>query len=315
MGTNIVINDVGPRDGLQNQQQILVPGQRLQLIQSLLDAGMKHIEVASFVSPKAVPAMAGADRILAGLPDRSDVCFTVLIPNVRGYELARESGARSVSMVLYGSDGMAGKNARMSRQQAEDASVNIVALARQDGIRVTATIGVAFECPFDGKVDPSVIEASTAHMLAVGADEVCIADTIGAAHPAQVRAMASRLVEQHGSQPLSFHFHDTRAMGLANVYAALESGIRKFDASIAGLGGCPFAPGASGNVATEDVVMMVQQMGFETGIDLAALIQASALAKELTGTAPGGRALPWLQRYLQKQAGEMPVRASVCGTT
>lgn len=310
MSTNIIINDVGPRDGLQNQQQILEPGQRLQLIQSLLDAGMKHIEVGSFVSPKAVPAMAGADQILAGLPDRSDVCFTVLIPNMKGYELARASGARSVSMVLYGSDGMAQKNARMSRQQAEDASVDIIALAKQDGIRVTATISVSFECPFDGKVDPSVIEATTARMLAVGADEVGVADTIGAAHPAQVRAMSAKLVQQHGSKPLSFHFHDTRAMGLANVYAAIESGIRKFDSSIGGLGGCPFAPGASGNVATEDVVMMVQQMGFETGIDLGALIRASALAKELTGTAPGGRALPWLQRYLQKQAAEAPARAT-----
>jgi len=306
MNTNIVINDVGPRDGLQNQPKILEPEQRLQLILSLLDAGMKHIEVGSFVSPKAVPAMAGADRILAGLPDRNDVCFTVLIPNMKGYELARENGAKNVCMVLYGSDGMAEKNARMNRKQAEDATVDIVTLAKQDSIRVTATIAFSFECPFDGKVDPSVIEAITAHMLAVGADEVCIADTIGAAHPAQVRAMATRLVEQHGSQRLSFHFHDTRAMGLANVYAAIESGIRKFDSSIGGLGGCPFAPGATGNVATEDVVMMVQQMGFETGIDLAALLQTSALAKELTGTAPGGRALPWLQRYLQKQSGEAP---------
>ncbi len=310
MGANIVINDVGPRDGLQNQRQILQPEQRLQLIQSLLDAGMKHIEVGSFVSPKAVPAMAGADRILAGLPDRSDVCFTVLIPNMKGYELARENGARSVSMVLYGSEGMAQKNARMSRSQADDASMDIIALAKKDGIRVTATIAVAFECPFDGKVDPSLVEASTAQMLAVGADEVCIADTIGAANPAQVRAMASKLVQQNGCQCLSFHFHDTRAMGLANVFAAIESGIRKFDTSIAGLGGCPFAPGASGNVATEDVVMMVQQMGYETGIDLAVLLQGSALARELTGTAPGGRALPWLQRYLQKQVGEAPVRAS-----
>lgn len=310
MGTKIIVNDVGPRDGLQNQRKILEPAERLQLIRSLLDAGMKHIEVGSFVSPKAVPAMAGTDQVLAGLPQGGDACFTVLIPNMKGYELARENGARSVSMVLYGSDGMAEKNARMSRSQADEASINIIALAKQDGIRVTATISVSFECPFDGKIDPAVIEATTTRMLAVGADEVCIADSIGAANPAQVRAMASKLVEQHGSEKLSFHFHDTRAMGLANVYAAIESGIRKFDSSIGGLGGCPFAPGASGNVATEDVVMMVQQMGFETGIDLAALLQASALAKELTGTAPGGRALPWLQRYLQKQAGEAPIRAS-----
>jgi len=300
----IIINDVGPRDGLQNQRKILEPEQRLQLIQSLLDAGMKYIEVGAFVSPTAVPAMAGADRVLAGLPDRKGVVFTALIPNLKGYELARDAGAKSVSMVLYASDGMAEKNAHMSRSQAEDITRQILARAKQDGIRLSATIAVSFECPFEGPVDPTVTEAIVLRMLDAGADELCIADTIGAAHPAQVRAIASRLVERHGNTQLSFHFHDTRAMGLANVYAAVESGIRKFDSSIGGLGGCPFAPGATGNVATEDVVMMLQQMGFETGIDLPALLKASVLAKELTGTAPGGRALPWLQRYLQRQEAE-----------
>jgi len=302
MSEFIIVNDVGPRDGLQNQPKILDPQQRLQLIQSLLDAGMKHIEVGAFVSPKAVPAMAGADQLFAGLPNRPDACFTALIPNMKGYELARDAGAKSVCMVMYGTEEMADKNARMTIQQAEDATKAILALAKNDGIKVTATIAVAFECPFEGPVAPAVIESTAARMLAVGADEVCIADTIGAANPAQVRRMASNLVDRHGNSQLSFHFHDTRAMGLANVYAAVESGIRKFDASIGGLGGCPFAPGASGNVATEDVVMMLQQMGYETGIDLPALLKAANVAKELTGTAPGGRASAWLERYLQRQA-------------
>lgn len=304
MSEKITVNDVGPRDGLQNQPKILEPEQRLQLIQALLDAGMTHIEVGAFVSPKAVPAMAGADRLVAGLPNRKDAVFTVLIPNMKGYELARDAGAGSVCMVLYGTDGMAMKNANMSRQQAENATRDILALAKNDGVRVTATVAVAFECPFDGKVDPAVVEGTAARMLAEGADEVCIADTIGAANPAEVRTMAGRLVAQHGNEQLSFHFHDTRAMGLANVFAAVESGIRKFDASIGGLGGCPFAPGASGNVATEDVVMLLQQMGYDTGIDLPALLQAARLAKELTGTAPGGRAMPWLERHLQRQAAQ-----------
>lgn len=304
MTESIIVNDVGPRDGLQNQPKILQPEQRLQLIQALLDAGMTHIEVGAFVSPKAVPAMAGADQVVAGLPDRDDAVFTVLIPNLKGYELARDAGAKSVCMVLYGTEGMAEKNARMSRQQAEDATRDILALAKTDGVRVTATIAVAFECPFDGKVDPAVVAGLAERMLAAGADEVCIADTIGAANPAQVRAMAANLVNRHGSGQLAFHFHDTRAMGLANVFAAVESGIRKFDSSIGGLGGCPFAPGASGNVATEDVVMMLQQMGYATGINLPALLKAANLAKELTGTAPGGRAMPWLERYLQRQAAQ-----------
>jgi hydroxymethylglutaryl-CoA lyase len=306
----IIVNDVGPRDGLQNQRKILEPEQRLQLIQALLDAGMKHIEVGAFVSPKAVPAMAGADRILAGLPQRDDVQFTTLVPNLKGFELARAAGARSVSMVLYASEGMAQKNARMSRAEAEEDTLRIMTLARPAGIRLTATVSVAFECPFDGRVDPAVVEGMTRRMLEQGVDEVCIADTIGAANPGQVKSLADALVRQHGNEQLSFHFHDTRALGLANVYAAVAAGIRKFDSSIGGLGGCPFAPGASGNVATEDVVMLLGQMGFDTGIDLPKLLQASALARELTGTAPGGRALPWLQRYVQKQQQGQPLRAA-----
>ena len=301
---SITINDVGPRDGLQNQQKILSPEQRVQLIKALLAAGMDHVEVGAFVSPKAVPAMAGADQVLAGLPEMDHGVLTVLVPNFRGYELARDAGAKSVCTVLYGSEAMAQANVKMSREQADQATADILARARQDGIRVTATVAVAFECPFDGPVDPIIVEGTVAKFMALGADEVAIADTIGAANPQQVRSLTASLVSEHGPERLSCHFHDTRAMGLANVFAAVESGIRKFDASIGGLGGCPFAPGASGNVATEDVVMMLGQMGYDTGIDMVGLMQASALAQELTGTAPGGRSKAWLERQLAKQNGK-----------
>jgi len=300
----VSINDVGPRDGLQNQPQILAPAERVRLVRALLDAGVRRVEAGAFVSPRAVPAMAGTDQVLADLADCGDATLTVLIPNEKGYELAAAAGARSVCMVLYGSDGMAQANARMSRRQAEDATADILRRARADGVRVTATIAVAFECPFDGAVDPALVRDVAARFLELGADEFCIADTIGAAHPAQVRELTRQLVDRHGPERLGCHFHDTRAMGLANVFAALESGVRKFDASIGGLGGCPFAPGASGNVATEDVVMMVQQMGFESGIDLDRLMRASELAQDLTGTAPGGRASAWLKRHLAKAAGQ-----------
>lgn len=300
----VSINDVGPRDGLQNQPQILAPAERVRLVRALLDAGVRRVEAGAFVSPRAVPAMAGTDEVLADLADCGDATLTVLIPNEKGYELAAAAGARSVCMVLYGSDGMAQANARMSRRQAEDATADILRRARADGVRVTATIAVAFECPFDGAVDPALVRDVAARFLELGADEFCIADTIGAAHPAQVRELTRQLVDRHGPERLGCHFHDTRAMGLANVFAALESGVRKFDASIGGLGGCPFAPGASGNVATEDVVMMVQQMGFESGIDLDRLMRASELAQDLTGTAPGGRASAWLKRHLAKAAGQ-----------
>jgi len=201
--------------------------------------------------------------------------------------------------LLYGTDGMAQANVGMSWRQAESMAAEILQQAQVDGVRVTSTIAVAFECPFDGPVDPSGIIDLAGRFLELGTDELCIADTIGAANPRQVRILTSSLVESYDSDRLACHFHDTRAMGLANVFAALESGIRKFDSSIAGMGGCPFAPGASGNVATEDVVMMLKQMGYHTGIDLAGLLRAADLARELTGTAPGGRASAWLKRQLQ----------------
>jgi hydroxymethylglutaryl-CoA lyase len=247
--------------------------------------------------------MAGTDALFAALPADSPVHHTALIPNMKGYELARAAGARSVTMVLYASEGMAQKNVSMSMGQAERVTTDILAAARADGIEVIAAIAVAFACPFDGATDPGVVRSVAAKFLALGADSIVLADTIGAANPQQVRSLTADLVREHGADRLGCHFHDTRALGLANVFAALESGIRRFDASIAGLGGCPFAPGASGNVATEDVVMMLEQMGYATGIDLDALLRASDLAEELTGTAPGGRAKAWLKPWLAKRAG------------
>lgn len=300
MGERVVVKDVGPRDGLQNQPRVLGPEERLELIEALVDAGLRHIEVAAFVSPRAVPAMAGADRVVAGLPEVDGADFSVLIPNLKGYELATAAGASHVAMVLYASEGMAQKNANMSRRQAVEATSAILRRAAIDGVRAATTISVAFECPFDGPTDPAVVERMAADLLDLGADEVVIADTIGAANPAGVRALMDRLAAAHGAERFLCHFHDTRAMGLANVFAALESGIRRFDASIGGLGGCPFAPGASGNVATEDLAMMLEQMGYETGIDLGKLVEAVDLARELTGTAPGGRSMAWLRPHVDR---------------
>lgn len=294
----VTVNDVGPRDGLQSQEKILSTAERLLLVEALIAAGLRDIEVGAFVSPKAVPAMAGTAGVLSGLAEHTSTgaaTYTVLVPNIRGYELATAAGAKSISMVLYGTDAMAQANVRMSRRDAESAAAEILQLARRDRVRVTSTIAVAFGCPFDGAVDPLLVRDLAGRFLESGTDELCIADTIGAANPLQVRSLTAALADTHGPDRLSCHFHDTRAMGLANVFAALESGIRKFDASIAGLGGCPFAPGATGNVATEDVVMMVEQMGYLTGIDLDRLMMAAELAQKLTGTAPGGRASAWLR--------------------
>lgn len=300
MAETAVVNDVGPRDGLQNQPRTLDPEQRLQLIGAIRAAGLEHIEVGSFVSPKAVPAMAGADTVVAGLKGLAGGHYSALIPNLRGYELARDAGTRAVVMVLYGSEGMARKNANMGREEADAVAETIIERAREDGVAVIATIAVSFECPFDGPVDPGLVVEAAGRFLELGVDRLVVADTIGAANPQQVRNLTRTLVDRHGGRRLGCHFHDTRALGLANVYAAVESGIRYFDASIAGLGGCPFAPGASGNVATEDVVMLLEQLGFATGVDLEQLLLASDLAETLTGTAPGGRAKPWLKSWLAK---------------
>ena len=296
MGERVVINDVGPRDGLQNQPKILTPAERLHLIQALLDAGMKHIEFGSFVSPKAVPAMADTDELAALLPAGAAE-FTALTLNRKGYDLARAAGVRSVGVVVAASDTMNQKNVRMDTATALATAAEIQAQARVDGVTVHACVATAWECPFEGPTPPERVSQLAAKLLAGGASQIVVADTIGAAHPGQVRALMQRLGSEFGAQTFTCHFHDTRAMGVANAYAAIEAGVRRFDASIGGIGGCPFAPGATGNIATEDLVMMLKLMGFETGLDMDKLLVASNLAGELTGTTTGGRSLPWLSRH------------------
>ena len=300
MSGKVIVNEVGPRDGLQNQPIKLSPEERVDLIMALLKAGVNNIEVGSFVSPKAVPAMVGTDRVLTAL-DGEQGDFSVLVPNMKGYELARDAGAKCVAMVLYATDGMARANVNMGRAEAEQVMEQILLRAATDDVRVLATIAVSWECPFDGPVAAETVAGIARRFVSLGADQVVLADSIGAANPQQVRALTTTLVNELGAERLACHFHDTRAMGLANVFAALESGIRSFDASIGGLGGCPFAPGASGNVATEDVVMMLEQMGYDTGIDLQELMNASQLAVSLTNNAPGGRAKAWLDRNFNRQ--------------
>jgi len=299
MKEKIVINDVGPRDGLQNQAKILTPEQRLSLINKLLDAGVRHIEVGAFVSPKAVPAMAGTDIVAAGLPS-GDYGFSALIPNRKGYELAKTAGITTMGLVIAASNTMNEKNVRMTTEQALVVCEDVLAQAKTDGMNVVAYVATAWECPFEGVTDEQTVIEITGKLLEYGASEVILADTIGAASPGQVKSLMSKLVTAYGADKLSCHFHDTRGMGVADVYAAVECGIRKFDASIGGLGGCPFAPGASGNVATEDVVLMLNQMGFDTGIDLGRLAAAADLAAELTGNCGGGNASGWIKRQIEK---------------
>jgi len=302
MTEKVVINEVGPRDGLQNQPRVLAPEQRLQLIRALVKAGLPAIEVGSFVSPRAVPAMAGTDAVIAGLP-RDDIYYSALVPNQKGYELAKTSGIKAIGSVIAASNTFNEKNIRMSSAQALAVVLDLIVQSRRDGIDSLVYLSTAWECPYEGPIESRGVMALAEQVFAAGATEVIIADTIGAADPAATAALMTTLVCEFGAARLTCHFHDTRGMALANVYAALQCGIRKFDASIAGLGGCPFAPGASGNVATEDVALLLQQMGFATGIDLARLVEAAELALELTGATGGGHSLRWLQR--QREQGRL----------
>ncbi|MEP0202366.1 MAG: hydroxymethylglutaryl-CoA lyase [Halioglobus sp.] len=290
----VSINEVGPRDGLQAQSQHLSLSQRQQLVEALLAANLRQIEVGSFVSPKAVPQMAGTDALFAAVQAPEGVRLSALVPNMRGYENAVAAGVKTVAVVASATETMNQKNINMSLAQTFDVSRSIIERGHSEGITVQAYLSVAFECPFEGPVEPDLIRQQAQQLAQWGADEIVIADTIGAANPSQVQALMTSLVAEHGSERLACHFHDTRAMGLANVYAALESGVRRFDSALGGLGGCPFAPGAKGNVATEDVVMMCEQMGFSTGVDMPALLRAVAMVSEMTGVEQGGRAHYWI---------------------
>ena len=302
MREKVLINDVGPRDGLQNQPRVLAVAQRVQLIQALINAGVRSVEAGAFVSPKAVPAMAGTDAVLAGLPVDAGIDFQVLIPNLKGYQLARSAGATTVVLVVCASETMNQRNVRMSVEESLAQAREICAAARLDGVRVVTCIAVAWHCPFEGATEPGRVLDLAGRLFAMGAQDVNIADTIGAATPMAVGNLMGALAREYSTERLACHFHDTRAFGLANVYAALETGIRKFDSSVGGIGGCPFAPGATGNVASEDVVMLLEQMGFDTGIDLPLLMAAGQLVGGMLDTTSGGRADAWRRLQLEKGA-------------
>lgn len=291
----VTINDVGPRDGLQNEPVAVPSAERVRLIDALVDAGLPAVEVASFSSPRAVPKMAGAEEVVAGLDlDRAE--FSALVPNRKGYERARAAGARSVVVVLAATETMNARNINMGLDQALAMCRDVLQQARQDGLRARAGVAVAFECPFEGEVADADVERLAAAMFAAGARQVIVADTIGAGNPKRAKELFGRLAKSFGPGSLAAHLHDTRALALANAWQAVECGIRSFDASVGGLGGCPFAPGAAGNLATEDLVSLLHQAGLHTGVDPAALLGVVETIGTLVGRPVGGRSLPWLQK-------------------
>jgi len=299
----VVINDVGPRDGLQSQGKTLAVEARLDLIRALVDAGLRHIELGSFVSPKAVPQMAGTDEVLRGLPATDSVRYAALVPNMKGYELAVAAGAKVVNVVLSVTETMNQKNINMSLQQTTEVCTAIVTRAKAENVAAQVYLAVAFDCPFEGRVDPELVGQFAGRMWMAGASKLIIADTIGSANPTHVRQVLAEVGSVVPLEHVACHFHDTRGMALANILAALDAGVREFDSSIGGLGGCPFSPGASGNVATEDVVLMLQGMGFDTGIDPLALVPVVRKAEEMTGVILGGKSFRWLSKEADKAAG------------
>ncbi|MGB1916596.1 MAG: hydroxymethylglutaryl-CoA lyase [Luminiphilus sp.] len=295
MAEKVIIKEVAARDGLQAQPKHLSVEQRIALLAALAETGVPELEIGSFVSPKAVPQMAGTDEIAANLPP-AQLAYSALVPNMKGYELAVMAGIRSHAIALAATEEMNQNNIRKSLEDTFVMGEEILDRAAAEGVDIHAYLAVAFECPYEGAVDESLVLEQVDRLMQHQPARLMIADTIGAANPAAVHSMMHKLVDRYGPERLGCHFHDTRAMGLANVYAALQAGVRQFDASAGGLGGCPFAPGAKGNVATEDVVMLCESIGYDTGLDMPKLLEAVALLSEMIGAPQGGRAHTWLSK-------------------
>ncbi len=266
--TAIEIIEVGPRDGLQNQDAILSTADKLTLIRKLAAAGAKRMEVASFVNPARVPQMADAEAVIAGLDGQERSAFVGLVLNERGVERAIASGIGEVGMVAIASDAFGLRNQKQTSAQSVEVSKAVLRAAKAAGIRAQVTISVAFGCPFEGVVPMARVVAMACEIAKENPLEIALADTVGVGVPAQVRALIAALRTEIPRMPLRFHFHNTRNTGLANAIAAADAGVTRLDASAGGIGGCPFAPAATGNIATEDLVYLLERSGFTTGYDL-----------------------------------------------
>ncbi|MFM9936659.1 MAG: hydroxymethylglutaryl-CoA lyase [Novosphingobium sp.] len=285
MYTNsIEMVEVSPRDGLQNEKTMIGTADKLALIGRALAAGVRRIEVASFVNPRAVPQMADAEAVCAGLPERGDVTYIGLVMNARGADRALATGRiDQLGAVSVATDTFAMANQGQTSDGSIEAATGIINAARAAGRFGQVTIAAAFGCPFEGEVAEDRVVAMAEALSLAAPVEIALADTIGVANPRHVSRLVTRVSEVIAPIPVRVHFHNTRGTGLANVWAAIEAGARTVDASIGGLGGCPFAPGAAGNVSTEDVVYMLERAGVHTGLDLAALIATNHWLAEVMG--------------------------------
>jgi isopropylmalate/homocitrate/citramalate synthase len=295
----VTVVEVGPRDGLQNEAAALAVDDKAAFAQALLDAGLPVVEVGAFVSPKWVPQMAGSDEVFRRLRRPPGARIPVLVPNRQGFEAARAAGAREIAIFTAASETFNRKNVNASIDESFERFREFVPEALKGGAWVRGYVSTCFGCPYEGRVDPARVVEVARRLVELGCHEVSIGDTIGVAVPSQVTDVVARLRAAVPLSTLAVHFHDTRGTALANVLAALQAGVAVVDSSAGGLGGCPYAPGASGNLATEDLLYMLHGMGIATGVDLDRVVAASrSLAPRL------GRGLP--SRYLQAVRGQSP---------
>jgi isopropylmalate/homocitrate/citramalate synthase len=281
---HVRIYEVGPRDGLQNESERIPTDTKLRFIELLIDAGLREIEATSFVSPKAIPQLADADALMAALPRRPGVRYPVLVPNVRGLARAEAAGVDAIAVFTAATDAFTQHNIGMTVDESIAAFRPVLARARELGWWRRAYVSTAFGCPYTGRVEPAAAVAVAERLLGLGVDEVCFGDTIGVGVPDQVAELVS-LAEEAGiaTQRQAYHFHDTRGTALANVAMALTKGIRTFDSSTGGTGGCPYAPGAAGNLATEDLVYLLDASGYEHGVALAGVLRVARFIAEALG--------------------------------
>ena len=299
MAQRITVYEVGPRDGLQNEARVVPTDDKLRLLRLLADAGLSRIEATSFVSPRWIPALADAAEVVAQLPARAGLAYVVLVPNAKGLErlgqaldaAGPERAEVDAAVFMSASETHNRKNINKSREETYAAFAEVIPPARARGLRVRGYVSTAWGCPYEGAVAPDEVVKVAEKLLGLGCYQVSLGDTIGVGTPNQTRRLLDLVLAHARPEQLALHMHDTRGTALANVLVGLEAGLTTFDASVGGLGGCPYAPGASGNLATEDLVYLLHGMGYETGIDWPLLIAAGELAQKLVGHRLPGKAL------------------------
>ncbi|MDQ2866752.1 MAG: hydroxymethylglutaryl-CoA lyase [Candidatus Eremiobacteraeota bacterium] len=278
---SVTLVEMGPRDGLQNERELVSSADKVRYIDLLSDTGLKWIEATSFVSPKAIPQLSDAADVFANIRKAHGVRYPVLVPNIKGYQRAKSSGVDAIAVFTAASETFTRRNINMTIDESLRAFADVVQAAKADGMWVRGYVSTAFGSPFGDAVTAEMVTGVAVKLSDMGCDELSIGDTIGIGVPSQVEELVRALGERIGLDRLAFHFHDTRGTALANIFAALQLGVHIFDCSAGGIGGCPYAPGATGNVGTEDVLYFLQRMGIETGVDLAKVRDASRFIAEV----------------------------------